>query len=43
MAQSESFKNVAGELEADVDLDLTEANEKFEKAVNAITSKCETP
>ncbi len=32
-AQSERFRKLAKELEADGDLDLTEAEEKFERAI----------
>jgi CelD/BcsL family acetyltransferase involved in cellulose biosynthesis len=37
--QSENFKKVARELEADGDLNLTEAKEKFENALDAIHQK----
>ena len=37
-AQSENFKKVARELEADGDLDLTEANEKFDETLDAINA-----
>lgn len=37
--QSDQFRKVARELEADGDLNLTEAEEKFEKAIDRISSK----
>jgi hypothetical protein len=37
-AQSEQFRKVARELEADGDLNLTEAEEEFEKTVGKITA-----
>ncbi|PQA86748.1 hypothetical protein [Hyphococcus luteus] len=41
--QSEQFRKVARELEADGELDLTEAEEKFEKAIDKLTKKRAQP
>ena len=38
-AQSETFKKVAKELEADGDLNLTEAEEKLEKTMKKVAAR----